>query len=332
MASTSPNILVAGGAGYIGSHVSKALAGNGFLPVAYDNLSTGNRWAVRWGPLVEGDIGDKTRVADTLRKYDIGGVIHLAAFAYVGESVTAPERYFENNVIQSLAFLEAVRAAGVDIMVFSSSCATYGAPGTALIAETTPQIPINPYGETKLFMERALHWYRIAHGFRSVSLRYFNAAGADPDGEIGEHHVPETHLVPLLIDAALGHRVFEVYGSDHPTPDGTCVRDFVHVTDLAEGHVKALRYVLGGGDVPAFNLGTGIGCSVRDMIRIVEAASGRSIPFRMSPRRPGDPATLVADIDLARTGLYWAPKFSTPQTICETAWNWHLSRDGIDAA
>jgi UDP-arabinose 4-epimerase len=326
MVATSRSILVAGGAGYIGSHVAKALAGRGFLPVTYDNLCTGNRWAVRWGPLVEGDIGDASLLGDTLRRYEISGAIHLAAFAYVGESVVAPERYFENNVSKALVFLDTLRRHGVKHLVFSSTCATYGVPERVPIVETNPQRPINPYGETKLFVERALHWYRQAHDFHSVSLRYFNASGADPDGEIGEHHVPETHLVPLLVDAALSGRPIDVFGTDHPTRDGTCVRDYIHVTDLAAGHLAALRYLFADGDVPAFNLGVGDGHTVFEMMKYVEQASGRRVPFRAAPRRAGDPAALVADNSLARSVLNWTPEHSDPATICRTAWRWHAQR------
>ncbi|HMK68272.1 MAG TPA: UDP-glucose 4-epimerase GalE, partial [Stellaceae bacterium] len=230
----SQTILVTGGAGYIGSHACKALARAGFRPVAYDSLVNGHREAVKWGPLVEADLADSARLADTLRRFDVTAVMHFAAFAYVGESVAKPDLYFRNNVVNSLGLLEAMRERGIKRIVFSSTCATYGHPERMPIAESMPQRPINPYGETKLMVERMLHWYGAAHGFTYASLRYFNAAGADPAGEIGEDHQPETHLIPLVLEAALGRRAqIDIYGTDYPTPDGTAIRDYIHVEDLA---------------------------------------------------------------------------------------------------
>ena len=321
-------VLVTGGAGYIGSHAAKALARAGFVPVVYDKLVYGHREAVRWGPFEAGDIGDRERLAAVLAQHDIGAVMHFAAFAYVGESVTAPERYFDNNVAKSFILLDTVRAAGIRHFVFSSSCATYGTPERLPIVEDTPQRPINPYGETKLMIERALHWYGIAHGFASVALRYFNAAGADPDGEIGEDHSPETHLLPLVINAALGRGVIDIFGSDYPTRDGTCVRDYVHVSDLADAHVLALQYLLAGGTTTALNLGTGDGYTVKEVIDTVQRVSGRAVPARIAPRRAGDPASLVADPAQAMSVLGWQPKHSSLESIARTAWAWHSSRAG----
>jgi UDP-glucose-4-epimerase GalE len=253
--------------------------------------------------------------------------MHFAAFAYVGESVEQPEKYFQNNVVNTLAMLEAMRATNVKQIVFSSTCATYGLPEQMPIREDTPQRPVNPYGETKLMVERALHWYGVAHGLRSVALRYFNAAGADPDGEIGEDHNPETHLIPLILDAAAGRRPhIGVFGSDYPTPDGSAVRDYIHVQDLADAHVRALRYLGDGGESRAFNLGTGHGHSVRETIEAARRVTGRPIPSKDSPRRPGDPPVLVADAVLAKEKLGWVPALGSLDHIIGTAWAWHQKR------
>ncbi|HXR86939.1 MAG TPA: UDP-glucose 4-epimerase GalE [Stellaceae bacterium] len=317
-------ILVTGGAGYIGAHACKALAKAGYEPVAYDNLVYGHKEAVRWGPFVEGDIGDRAKLAETIRRHGIGAVMHFAAFAYVGESVEQPEKYFQNNVVNTLAMLEAMRATGVKQIVFSSTCATYGLPEQMPIREHTPQRPVNPYGETKLMIERALHWYGVAHGLRSVALRYFNAAGADPDGEIGEDHNPETHLIPLILDAATGRRPhIGVFGTDYPTPDGTAIRDYIHVQDLADAHVRALRYLDDGGATRAFNLGTGHGHSVRATIEAARRVTSRPIPSKDSPRRAGDPPVLVADAALAKEKLGWMPALGALEQIIGTAWAWH---------
>ena len=324
----SANVLVTGGAGYIGSHAAKALSRAGFVPVVYDNLVHGRREAVRWGPFEEGDIGDRARLTEVLTRHDIGAVMHFAAFINVGEAATQPERYFDNNVAKSFVLLDAVRQAGIRHIIFSSSCATYGSPERLPIAEDTPQHPINPYGETKLMVERALHWYAIAHGLSSVSLRYFNAAGADPDGEIGEDHSPETHVIPLVMDAALGRRTFDIYGADYPTRDGTCVRDYVNVSDLAAAHVKALNYLMAGGKTTALNLGTGDGFTVREIIEMVQLVSARPVPHRVAPRRAGDPAVLVADPNRAMSLLDWKPISSDLESIVRTAWAWHHSRPG----
>jgi UDP-arabinose 4-epimerase len=325
------SILVTGGAGYIGAHACKALAKAGYEPVAYDNLVYGHKEAVRWGPFVEGDVGDRARVAETIRRHGIGAVMHFAAFAYVGESIEQPEKYFQNNVVNTLGMLEAMRASAVSAIVFSSTCATYGLPETMPIREDTPQRPVNPYGETKLMVERALHWYGVAHGLRHVALRYFNAAGADPDGEIGEDHQPETHLIPLILDAAAGRRAqIDVFGTDYPTPDGSAIRDYIHVQDLADAHVRALRYLDDGGTSCALNLGTGIGHSVRETIAAARRVTGRPIPSRDSPRRPGDPPVLVADATRAQATLGWTPTLGALDQIIGTAWAWHQKR--FDAA
>jgi UDP-glucose-4-epimerase GalE len=253
--------------------------------------------------------------------------MHFAAYAYVGESVTDPALYYANNLGGSLALLEAMREVGVDKIVFSSTCATYGTPAQVPIRETMPQLPVNPYGETKLAIERALHWYGEAYGLRSVSLRYFNAAGADPDGEVGERHEPETHLVPLVLEAALGDRPqIDIYGTDYPTPDGTAIRDYIHVQDLAEAHLRALEHLRAGRQSAALNLGTGRGHSVREVIRTAEAVSGKSIPCRETARRPGDPPALVADPSLAAELLGWRAEVSDLDTIVRTALAWHVKR------
>ena len=324
----SKAVLVTGGAGYIGSHAAKALARAGYSPVVLDNLVYGHREAVRWGPLVEGDVGDRALVAQTLRRFGVEAVMHFAAFAYVGESMTAPERYFANNVVNSLALLDAMREAGVRRLVFSSTCATYGVPEGVPIREDMPQRPVNPYGESKLMVERLLHWEGVAHGLRHASLRYFNAAGADAEGEIGEQHEPETHLIPLILDAALGRRAqIDIFGTDYPTPDGSAVRDYIHVDDLAAAHVLALGHLERGGDSLALNLATGQGHSVREVIAAAERVTGRRIAQREAPKRPGDPPALVADATRARAVLGWTPRRSDLDSIIATAWAWHRRRN-----
>ena len=316
-------VLVTGGAGYIGSHACKALARAGHLPVALDNLVQGHEAAVRWGPLVAGDIRDRALVEGVIRAHRIDAVIHFAGHAYVGESMRDPGKYFATNVAGSLVLLEAMQACGVGRIVFSSTCATYGIPQSLPIRDEEVQRPINPYGESKLFVERALHWYGVAHGLRSVSLRYFNAAGADPDGELGEDHEPETHLIPLAIGAALGRRPpLQIFGTDYPTPDGTAVRDYVHVSDLADAHVRALDYLEAGGESSAFNLGTGRGHSVREVVTSVERAAKRTLPRRDAARRAGDPASLVAAPGRTRERLGWTARRSDLDTIIGTAWRW----------
>jgi len=320
-------VLVTGGAGYIGSHTCKVLARAGYQPVVFDNLSRGHREAVRWGPLIEGDLADRSRLVTALETHQVAAVMHFAAYAYVGESVADPATYYRNNLGGSLSLIEAMRETGVDKIIFSSTCATYGIPAGGPIREDTPQLPVNPYGETKLAIERALHWYGAAYGLRSVSLRYFNAAGADPEGEIGELHEPETHLVPLVLQTALAQRAHvDIYGTDYPTPDGTAVRDYTHVEDLAEAHLRALEHLRAGGDTTAVNLGSGRGHSVREVITAAEAVCGRTIPWRAAARRPGDPPMLVADPSLAAEQLGWRAQHSDLGTIIRTAFAWHESR------
>ena len=317
-------ILVTGGAGYIGSHTCKHLAAAGYQPVVLDNLVQGHQWAVKWGPLVVGDISDLELVRHKVREFGIKAVIHFAAHAYVGELVQNPRKYFHNNVSGTLAFLDALLDSGIDKFIFSSSCATYGIPQQLPIKEDHPQQPINPYGASKLMIENVLRWYGKAYNLRSVVLRYFNAAGADPDGEIGEDHSPETHLIPLVIAAAQGRTPeIEIFGTDYDTKDGTAVRDYIHVCDLAAAHVKAVSHLLLGGPEDQVNLGTGRGHTIREVISSVEEVSGRSVPYRQGPRRAGDPAALVADSTKAGTTLGWRPKFSELRTIVETAWRWH---------
>lgn len=318
------NVLVTGGAGYIGSHTCKALASSGFVPVVIDNLLTGHRSAVRWGPFVEGDISDQPLVDQVLADYQIQAVLHFAAHAYVGESMRSPGKYFANNVSGTLALLEAIRERGIACFVFSSTCATYGTPCYLPIDESHHQRPVNPYGESKLFVERVLQWYELAYGLRSIALRYFNAAGADPECQIGENHNPETHLIPLVIQTALGLRKhIDVFGTDFDTPDGTAVRDYIHVQDLANAHVCALRRLLNGGESTQLNLGTGRGHSVREVIDAVQAYSRKKVATRDCARRPGDPAELVADARRAQDLLNWGPVHSSLREIVATAWQWH---------
>jgi UDP-arabinose 4-epimerase len=325
----SESVLVTGGAGYIGSHACKTLARAGYLPVVFDDISRGHREAVRWGPLVEGDLADRARLAATLEAHRVSAVMHFAGYAYVGESVTDPSMYYRNNLVGTLSLLEAMRETGVGKIVFSSTCATYGTPASVPISETAPQLPINSYGETKFAIERALHWYGQAYGLRSISLRYFNAAGADPDGEIGESHHPETHLVPLVLQTALGQRPqIEIYGADYPTPDGTAIRDYVHVQDLAEAHLRALEQLAAGQQSAAVNLGTGRGHSVREVIRVAETVSGRQIRCRETARRPGDPPALVADPSQAAELLGWSARLSDLETIIRTALAWQMRPSG----
>jgi len=317
-------VLVTGGAGYIGSHTAKALARAGFEPIVLDNLSMGHESSVRWGPLVRGDLSDREFVQGVVTAHQIEAVIHFAAYAYVGESIRAPRKYFQNNVNNTLNLLGAMLDAGVRRIVFSSTCATYGDPQSVPLREDHPQLPVNPYGESKLFVEKVLRWYELAYGLKWVALRYFNVAGADPDGEIGEDHDPETHLVPLAVQVALGLLpALAVYGTDYDTPDGTAIRDYVHVSDIADAHVRALRYLVDGGRPVALNLGSEIGSSIRQMVSTVERVGGMPVRTRDCPRRPGDPAQLLADASLAVETLDWRHPLSNPQAVVETAWRWH---------
>jgi UDP-arabinose 4-epimerase len=320
-------ILVTGGAGYVGSHACKAIAEAGHQPIVYDNLSRGHRSLVRWGAFEPGDLADRARLRDVITRHRPDGILHFAAFAYVGESVERPALYYENNVLGSLSLLEAIRESGPDIIVFSSTCATYGVPTRLPIDEDHPQNPVNPYGVSKLIVERMLRDYGAAYGLRSVSLRYFNAAGADPGGEIGEMHEPETHAIPLAVLAALGRTpAFQVYGKDYPTADGSAVRDYIHVADLASAHVRAFEYLSNGGESTAINLGTGLGTSVLELIGAVERVAGRPVPIVHRSRRPGDPHALIADARRASAVLGWRPNYVDIREIVATAWRWHSSR------
>lgn len=320
------SVFVTGGAGYIGSHACKALAGAGYLPVTYDSLEHGHEWAVQWGPLEQGDIRDGARLADVLEKYQPIAVMHFAAYAYVGESVTDPGRYYQNNVAGTLSLLEAMRLADIKDVVFSSTCATYGNPLTEKITEAHPQHPINPYGRSKLMIEQILADYVDAYSFRCAILRYFNAAGADPEGEIGEIHEPETHLIPLAIQAAYGNDKLKVFGTDYRTPDGTAIRDYIHVQDLANAHVAALKKLIEKKNSFSVNLGTGCGHSVRDVISSVERMSGQKVISEDFPRRPGDPPVLVAVPSLAYAELGWLPEYRDLDSIIAHALKWYLSR------
>ncbi len=312
-----------GGAGYVGSHACKALAAAGHAPVVFDNLSTGWRAAVRWGPLVEGDLADRAALDAAFAAHAPEAVMHFAALSNVGESVARPDLYWRNNVSGSINLADAARAHGVGALVFSSTCATYGEAGETL-SESDPQAPVNPYGASKLAVERMLGDFHAAFGLRSVIFRYFNAAGADPDHEIGEDHRPETHLVPLVLDAASGRRdAITVFGSDYPTPDGTCIRDYVHVADLAAAHVLGLDWLLGGGEPLALNLGSGTGHSVRAVIETARRVTGSAVPVVDGARRPGDPARLVSGSALAERVLGWRPARSDLATIVADAWAWH---------
>lgn len=316
-------ILVTGGAGYVGSHACKALAQAGYMPVAYDNLVYGHEWAVKWGPLERGDILDPTRLASVLEHYRPSAALHFAGYAYVGESVTDPGKYYRNNVTGSLVLLDALVKAGIDKVVFSSSCATYGVPQSVPIREDHPQDPVNPYGYGKLVVERVLRDYERAFNLKSVSLRYFNAAGADPEGEIGEDHDPETHLIPLVLQVAAGRKPrIIINGDDYATPDGTCIRDYIHVSDLADAHVLALRHLENGGNSEWINLGTGTGASVKTVIDVARRVTGKSIAAEVGPRRVGDPPALVADAARAREVLGWTPRYTELDAQIRHAWAW----------
>jgi len=317
------NVLLTGGAGYVGSHAARLLQQSGHDVWLYDNLSYGHRAAAPKGRLIEGDLMDGARLASAFRDHSIEAVMHFAAFAYVGESVTNPAKYYQNNVVGTLSLLDAMRAAGVNRIVFSSTCATYGVPEKVPITEAEKQQPINPYGFTKLVIERALADYARAYGFGYAALRYFNAAGAAEDGSIGEDHDPETHLIPLVLQVALGQRDEAlVYGDDYPTPDGTCIRDYIHVDDLGPAHIAALERLEPGSELK-LNLGTGAGASVMEVIEAARRVTGHKIPHRVVERRPGDPPMLVADASLARKTLGWTPKHVGIEPIVASAWQWH---------
>lgn len=326
----SENVLVTGGAGYIGSHTCKVLKAKGFTPITYDNLSRGNAHAVQFGPLEEGDISDVNRVKAVLDAYHPKAVIHFAAYSYVAESVSDPDIYYRNNTIGTIQFLDCLRTKGIQNIVFSSTCATYGTPECIPIAESTTQNPINPYGRSKLMIEHVLQDYVVAYGMSAVALRYFNAAGCDLDGDIGEEHDPETHLIPLMLEAARSqdpNRALTIFGDDHPTPDGTCIRDYIHVLDLADAHVRALALMNQEPGFHALNLGTGTGLTILELVDATHRITNHKVPYSVGPRRDGDPSNLVADPRLARKKLGWVPKHSDVDTILRSAWTWITRND-----
>jgi len=317
-------ILVTGGAGYIGSHVNKALTTKGYDTLVLDNLIYGHHEFVKWGEFVLADLADTRQLNLVFEKHDIQAVMHFAAFAYVGESVVDPRKYYHNNVANTLNLLDTMLSFGVKTFIFSSSCATYGLPEEIPITETHPQNPINSYGHSKLMIEKILADYARAYDFRYVSLRYFNAAGADPEGELGEWHEPETHLIPLILDVACSRREsIKIFGTDYDTDDGTCIRDYIHVTDLAAAHILALEYLLKGGSSNVFNLGNGNGFSVREVIACAREVTKRDIQEKADKPRPGDPSVLVGGAQKARSQLSWKPQYNQLQDIVGTAWAWH---------
>jgi UDP-glucose-4-epimerase GalE len=317
-------ILVTGGAGYIGSHTVKALKAAGLQPLIFDNLSTGHRSFIKGTPFLEGDIRQPGDLARAFGEHPIEGVLHFAGKALVGESTEKPEIYYETNFLGGMNLLNAMRNGGVKYLIFSSTCATYGVPQRVPIPEDHPQNPINPYGETKLAFERAMHWFHEAHGLKYLSLRYFNAAGADAEGGFGEDHDPETHLIPLVLDAAAGRRPeVQIFGTDYPTPDGTCLRDYIHVSDLARAHALGLQSLMKDGvQSQAINLGTGHGYSVREVIDAARRITGREFKVRESARRAGDPPELVGAVDCAKKVLGWIAVESDLNRIVETSWKW----------
>jgi len=327
---SNSTILVTGGAGYIGSHAVLALQAKGYDVVILDNLVYGHRDIVEntlKAELIVGDTSDRALLDQLFQTREIAAVMHFAAYAYVGESVTNPAKYYHNNVFGSLTLLEAMQNAGIDKFVFSSTCATYGVPETVPIPETHPQNPINPYGASKLMVERILQDFDTAYNLQSVIFRYFNAAGADPNGQTGEDHNPETHLIPLILLAALGKRdAIKIFGTDYPTRDGTCIRDYIHVTDLAQAHVLGLEYLLAGGASEIFNLGNGNGFTVREMIATAKAVTEKDFTVEEADRRPGDPPMLVGSSEKARQILNWQPKYSDLKQIIGHAWQWHQKR------
>jgi UDP-glucose 4-epimerase len=322
-------ILVVGGAGYIGSHVNKLLYQRGYQTVVFDSLIYGHRDFVKWGEFLLGDLNNKNDIRLCFEKYPIEAVMHFSAFTYVGESVTDPAKYYQNNVVGTLNLLGFMREFNVKYFIFSSTCATYGVPEKIPLTEDHIQNPINPYGESKLMIEKILRDFDAAYGIKHVNLRYFNAAGADPDAEIGERHDPETHLIPLVLDVAAGKRDdIKVFGTDYNTPDGTCVRDYIHVSDLAEAHILVLEYLLGGGSSDSFNLGNGEGYSVKEVIETAREVTGKDISAVNTDRRPGDPPKLIGNADKIKKALGWKPKYAELKKIIKTAWNWHSSSGG----
>ncbi|MFX0135179.1 MAG: UDP-glucose 4-epimerase GalE, partial [Candidatus Hodarchaeota archaeon] len=317
-------ILVSGGAGYIGSHVCKMIAREGYIPIVFDNLINGHRWAVKWGPLEEGDITDRKRLNAVVKEYNPKTIMHFAAEAYVGESIKNPGKYYLNNVAGTLSLLETMRDHSVKNIIFSSSCATYGIPEQIPIPEEHPQHPINPYGFSKFMCEQMIKDFSVAHGVQFVILRYFNAAGADPEAEIGEFHDPETHLIPLLLDVAMGKQKYiNIFGTDYETHDGTCIRDYIHVSDIANAHLLALEYLGNGGKNDIFNLGNGNGFSVREVIETVKNVTGKNIKCLEKSRRQGEPPILIGSSKKANKVLGWEPKFDKLEDIINTAFEWH---------
>ena len=318
------NILVTGGAGYIGSHCCKELSKKGYHPITIDNLVYGHKNFVRWGEFFQGDAGDPAQLKECLSHYKIDAVMHFAAYAYVGESVEDPLKYYENNLRNTIQLLHAVLENNIKYIVFSSTCATYGDPEKIPIDEDHPLNPINPYGKTKRMVEEILADYHAAYGLKYMSLRYFNAAGADPDAEVGEDHDPETHLIPLVLDVAAGKRkVIKIFGTDYGTPDGTCIRDYIHVTDLAQAHILALQRLTGGADSSVYNLGNSQGFSVLEVIERARKITGKNIAVENSDRRPGDPPVLIASNEKAVKELGWKPQYADLDDIIATAWRWH---------
>ncbi|HVT07712.1 MAG TPA: UDP-glucose 4-epimerase GalE [Polyangia bacterium] len=321
------SILVVGGAGYIGSHTVKLLDAAGMEPVVFDNLSSGHEWALKWGKFERGDLADPVAIRTVLKRHDVRAVIHFAALIQVGESVTDPSKYFRANFVNTLNLLDEMVAAGVREIVFSSSAAVYGDPVRVPLDEEHPLAPLSPYGDSKLMIEKVLARYERAYGVRSAALRYFNAAGADPAGELGEAHPTESHLIPLAIQAALGRgRPLSVFGTDYPTPDGTAVRDYVHINDLAAAHVAALRHLAGGGASFVANVGIGRGYSVKEVMATVEKVAGLPVPHQLAPRRPGDSPVLVADPSRIRGLLGWKPQYAELEEIVAHAWKWEQRR------
>lgn len=325
-------ILIVGGAGYIGSHTNKMLAHKGYQTVVFDNLVAGHRDFVKWGQFFEADLADIDQIHCCFSQYPIEAVMHFSAFACVPESVQKPDRYYRNNVVNTVNLLDVMRENDVRYFIFSSTCATYGPPQKIPMDETHPQNPINPYGHSKLMVEQILKDYDKAYGIKHINLRYFNAAGADPAGEIGERHDPENHLIPLAIFAALGQRDrIKIFGADYPTPDGTCVRDYIHINDLADAHIKALDYLKQNNCSDAFNLGNGTGYSVREIINQVKTVSGKDFKVEEVEPRPGDPPTLISSSQKAHDLLGWRPEFADIETIIQTAWSWHRHENSLSA-
>lgn len=330
LSNQNPTILVTGGAGYIGSHTVQALQKSGYEVIILDNLVYGHQDIVENAlkvPLIKGDINDRSLLDNIFATYPISAVMHFSAYIFVGESVTDPAKYYRNNVVGTLTLLEAMVAAGVNKFVFSSTCATYGLPQTIPLTEDHPQNPINPYGWTKLMVEQILKDFDTAYGLKSVCFRYFNASGASPDGLLGEDHNPETHLIPLVLQTALGIReAISIFGTDYDTPDGTCVRDYIHVVDLAQAHILGLEYLLGGGESDSFNLGNGNGFSVKEVIETAKIVTGKEIKIKISDRRAGDPPYLVGSSEKARKILNWQPQYSDLKDTITHAWQWHQKR------